>query len=76
MHAYVEGDIFKSRILDLRFLVGRGACECFEIKGKLCGFLCTHVHTISISLGKRIYSFYPINTGICDARKVKNHIKL
>lgn len=47
-----------------------------KLKENCVFFLCTHVHTMSISLGKRVYSFYLIKTGICDSRKVKNHIKL
>lgn len=77
------GIVFKSKVLDLGFMDGMGACERLEMKCKMCcecacvcACVCTraHAHTMSIILRRRFYSFYQISIGICDSTKVKNHI--
>lgn len=72
-----QGESFlKAGIFDLGFWLEGEPVNPLKGKENCVGFLCTHVHTMSISLGKKVYSFYPLNTGICDSKKVKNHIKL
>lgn len=69
------GIIFKSRVLDLGLMDGIGDCEPLETECKTVFFVCAYAQTMSIILGRRVYSFYQISIAICDSRKVKNHIK-